>query len=268
MIGVSSKGIANFRALFFSDLHLESDEDPKALYFTSWIAREVNNFQEKSRPDLTHLFLMGDVFDMWVADHAYFQQKYARVIETLMKLKKKGVEIHYFEGNHDLYLKKFFSNQLGFSVHSSPIFYQLGDRNLRLEHGDQMDPSDSGYIFLRWLLRTPVLRLLALNLPGLAVKSIGEWASAKSRAYTSQKKTIDSNTAREVVRVHAEKIYGAREFDLMVCGHVHVPMDFFLSNGKSQVVNLGGWIASAVALEVTQEAIATFPIIISVTQPD
>ena len=45
---------------------------------------------------------LGDVFDMWLAHHRYFVDRYNRIIKQLVRLHDEGVGIHYFEGNHDV----------------------------------------------------------------------------------------------------------------------------------------------------------------------
>ena len=84
--------------------------------------------------------MLGDIFDLWVADHRYFIDAYSEIIDQIKRLQRAGIEIHYFEGNHDLHLKSFWQDELGLAVHNEPFYVQLGDTVVRLEHGDQMDP--------------------------------------------------------------------------------------------------------------------------------
>src|ERR1700733_14013025 len=136
--------MATVKAYFLSDLHISSIEEPK----THWLLDFFRAIQSKN--DMTHLFLLGDVFDLWVAGHKYFVERFQPVIDELRRLSVLGVEIHYFEGNHDLYLEHFFGRVCGFKIHRAPEYFTLGGLRLRAEHGDQMDPSDRGYKFLRW----------------------------------------------------------------------------------------------------------------------
>ena len=48
---------------------------------------------------------MVDVLDLRLADHRYFVDKHQSVIDEILRLKDEGVEIHYFEGNHDFHLR-------------------------------------------------------------------------------------------------------------------------------------------------------------------
>lgn len=220
----------SLRAAFVSDIHLTALDDPRAVLFLKWLrSLRAGNLHESAFEQegaITHLFLMGDIFDLWVADHKYFVDKFKDIVDELSRLRHEGVKIHYFEGNHDLDLEPFWENEMGFVIHDKPLLATLGPWRLRLEHGDQMDPEDKGYIFLRWFLRTGVMRFLGRHLPSFLVRRLGEWMSQKSRHYTSEIKTVSEMGAREKIRQHAELMAKQEFFDLLISGHLHVDDDY------------------------------------------
>ncbi len=223
---------------FVSDIHITSPESPRASQFTAFL------HTLSGKTNITRLFLLGDIFDLWVADHRYFVERYREIIDEIRRLMNEGVEVRYFEGNHDLHLRYYWANQLGVIVHDGPIYIRLGERTVRLEHGDQMDPDDNGYLFLRWFLRTGPIRLLLRNLPGSLVARIGDRASAKSRRYTSSAKAIGSTEAIAKIHTHARQAYAQKPFDLIISGHVHVRDDCRIATrtGAFRSVNLGSWL--------------------------
>ncbi len=229
------------RALFVSDIHISSTADPKYKLFSDFLDKCASL-------KLDHLFLVGDIFDLWVADQSYFVENYHRIVERLTLLQNQGTEIHYFEGNHDLDLKLYWQDQLGFDVHEAAAYFRLDGLQVRVEHGDQMDPDDRGYLLLRWFLRTPVLKALGRGLPGPAVKWIGSRASHASRDYTTQVKTATDDQAREKIRAHAKRAYGEKPFDLFVSGHVHVREDS--RQEKFRCINLGTWLKEPLVLDI------------------
>ncbi len=228
------------RAYFVSDLHIASPADPKAQLFLDFLKGL------STEADASHLFLLGDIFDLWLADHGYFIERYRPIVDEIVRLKQDGVDIHYFEGNHDLHLGRFWADELGLRVHDGPLHIELAGRRLRLEHGDQMDPDDRGYRFLRWFLRTPPLEFLIFHLPGKIVAMIGERASVVSRSYTSETKTITDDDAIAKIRAHAAKAYVERPFDIIISGHLHVRDDyeFETASGRARSVNLGTWLSA------------------------
>ncbi len=225
------------RALFVSDIHIHSPDDPKC----ALIVRVLDHCLQAQVADL---FLVGDIFDLWISDRPYFVEQYEPVIARLRHLQRQGVRVHYFEGNHDLDLKRFWQKQLGVKVHTEAADFAINNLKIRVEHGDQMDPGDRGYLFLRWLLRTPLLVFLQRHLPNWCVRWIGERASRTSRSYTSQVKVVSDDQVRARLRAHVEKI--APPPDLFVAGHVHVLDDTIV--GQVRAINLGTWLKDPMVL--------------------
>lgn len=243
-----SGSVQKVRALFVSDIHITSRHDPRAGLFLKFL-------QKISSEPLTHLFLVGDIFDLWIANRSHFVREYSEIISALKALRERGVEIHYFEGNHDLDLRIFWERELGFHVHDCAQYFRLGDSTVRVEHGDQMDPSDRGYLFLRWFLRTPLMVLAGRWLPDFVVGWLGRRMSAVSRTYTtSDAKSVSDEVAREKIRTHARRVYGSMPFDIFVSGHVHVVEDSMQEVGggrKFRCVNLGTWLKDSLVFEVS-----------------
>jgi UDP-2,3-diacylglucosamine hydrolase len=224
------------KAVFVSDIHLTGPDDPKTQVFARFLRRIRNE-------ETTHLFLVGDIFDLWVGPHEYFAQRFQPVVREIAELVRAGIEVHYFEGNHDLHLEKFWAEKIGAIVHAEDASFELAGRTVRVEHGDLINPDDRGYLFLRGFLRSKVMTFLAHNLPEKFVQMIGERASSASRDYTSTAKAKPLEDIRALIRQHAETQSHLSDFDLIVTGHVHVFDDFTFDVGGRPVrsVNLGSW---------------------------
>lgn len=233
------------RALFVSDIHIQSAADPNCRLFDRFLDRCLN-----IRPDV--LFLVGDIFDLWIADRKFFVEEYAQTIRRIRELRGSGVEVYYFEGNHDLDLKPFWHEQMGVKVFEEAAYFDLLGKTVRVEHGDQMDPEDKGYLFLRWLLRTPPLKEVGRKVPDVAVKYIGEKASKVSRDYTSNVKVISEADVKIKFVEHVERAFKDKPFDILVSGHVHVAQDVKLNPGGRDVraFNLGTWLKEPLVLDL------------------
>jgi UDP-2,3-diacylglucosamine hydrolase len=237
------------KAFFVSDIHLTQSDDERAQKFLGFL-RFLMTETEVNRIDKpTHLFLVGDIFDLWVGSHNYFRQKFEPIIDHIRKLVRKGVEVHFFEGNHDLYLSEFWQGEVGVTVHENAEIFVLGGLKVRVEHGDLINPDDRGYLFLRALLHSQVVSSLAKNLPSRIVAAIGERASRASRSYTSSisskgSKALPEEKIRSLIHAHAERVAAEVPFDLLISGHVHVRDDLILELSDARrirTVNLGSW---------------------------
>lgn len=196
------------------------------------------------RLQATHLFLVGDVFDLWIGAHRHFADAYRPLVDAVRALIVRGVEVHVFEGNHDLYLTEFWSRDVGCLVHRAAAVFALAGLEVRVEHGDLINPDDRGYLFLRRVLRFGAVECLARRLPEKIVGAIGRRASRASRTYTSSRsKRIEPDAIRAMIRAHAAREARAEPFDLLISGHVHVADDwtFEVDGRPCRSVNLGWW---------------------------
>lgn len=223
------------KTYFISDLHIRDVHEEKA----QKLLRFLFFLQQQDQP--IHLILGGDIFDLWLGGHKYFIQKFHPIIDSLKKLVNKKSTIDYFEGNHDFHLKAFWEKDMGVSVHTEADFFLFDKTIVRFEHGDEMDPEDLGYHFLRWVLRTSIVTFLIVHLPAGVVSKIGEWASHTSRKYTDRLR--DEERIRKILHTYSEKIFDERHFDLFVHGHVHLQDEFVFERHDKTVtsINLGSW---------------------------
>jgi UDP-2,3-diacylglucosamine hydrolase len=233
-------------ALFVSDIHIASAQDPKFDLFLRFL-----DHCRETQPK--HLFLVGDIFDLWISNRQYFIDTYADIIAKIRNLTSSGTTVHYFEGNHDLDLEVFWQKQLGVRVYSGPKYFMLSGRKVRVEHGDQMDPEDRGYRFLRWLLRTSALKAAGRGLPNALVRRIGERASRASRDYTSNIKVSNDDQAKAKILRHAREVHSVEPFDVLVTGHVHVVEDSEVEfeTARVRLLNLGTWLKEPMCFEIT-----------------
>jgi UDP-2,3-diacylglucosamine hydrolase len=224
-------------AWFISDIHIRDINDRRGFLFLKFLDRLLSDLP------VTHLFLLGDIFDMWIGPSHYFSSKFQPIVDRISELKKRGVVIDWIEGNHDMHLKNFWEKELGVSVYTESHTVQLNDIVFRLEHGDMINPFDEPYIRYRSLIRSPIIEQLAQIVPGRAINKIGTYFSRKSRHKSSEFAEHYPDQIREMVHNYAHKIAEFENFDFIITGHVHVRDEYtFLSkNKKVTSINLGSW---------------------------
>lgn len=232
---------------FVSDLHLRDREQEKYQIFLRFLKR-INTKDTKS------LFLLGDIFDLWVADHKCFIDTYKEITEEIKNLVLKGVDVYYFEGNHDLYLKRFWQETLGCKVYINELYVDIDGLVLRLEHGDLANPDDKAYLRYRAALRSTFLTWLAYKVPGKLVQDLGLKASTESRKTSYEKRNnIEGIIDTYVIKKHQEK-----PFDIFISGHFHVRFDKELMIGDKSVrnINLGWWDEEQRALVIDHQKLS------------
>ncbi len=229
---------------FLSDIHLKSLDDESSRLLLLFL----RNIWPKAPGDI---YLLGDIFDIWVSNHSLFIKKYAPLIDELKKVKLQGFKVVYFEGNHDLHLKKFWKQELGFEVYYDVGFFSIEGQIFRLEHGDLINQKDLDYLKLRRFLRTPTMIALGHWLPGRFWNMVGEkWSSTSRKATLAYQQQRNAEVVN-MIREHAKSEVLKRPFDCIVSGHMHVVDDFdFEANGKKiRSFNLGTWLDGAKILK-------------------
>ncbi len=224
--------VNNYKFQFVSDLHLGSVSEPNFLLFKKYLQSVVDN-------KVTHLFLLGDIFDLWVANQKYFINQYSEIIKEIRKIISSGIEVHYFEGNHDLHLKKFWQEELGCKVYVSPQRMTIHGVSLLLAHGDEIDLEDTSYIRLRKFLRSWPMKLLAHILPGFIVKKIGEYADRNSHGHYLRDNRDDDRIIK-LIRGYASDEIKKSPYHFCFTGHFHLRDEFNV--GEAKAVNLGSWL--------------------------
>ena len=59
------------------------------------------------------IYLMGDLFDVWIEYKRVVPKGFVRVLGKLAELADSGISIHFFVGNHDMWMKDYFETELG-----------------------------------------------------------------------------------------------------------------------------------------------------------
>ncbi|MEM0995682.1 MAG: UDP-2,3-diacylglucosamine diphosphatase [Bacteroidota bacterium] len=232
------------KVYFASDLHLGTPSRTGSLarerHFVRWL--------DLIRDDCRELYLLGDVFDFWFEYKRAVPKGYVRILGKLAELSDAGVKIHYFAGNHDLWLGDYFTEQLGADIYFAPIVRAYYGKTFLLAHGDGLGPGDQGYKFMKRIFRNPVAQWLFHRLhPNLGI-GLADFLSRWSRRKTGHKDAIDYGEKEFLIIYSREQLQAQPEIDYLVFGHRHLPRQIELETNKFYV-NLGDWISHFTYLE-------------------
>lgn len=92
------------------------------------------------KKDAQVLFLMGDLFDFWHEWQHVIPKGYVRLLGKLAELKDSGIELYFFVGNHDLWMKSYFEDELEVPVYFTKKYYEISGKHFLLAHGDGLRP--------------------------------------------------------------------------------------------------------------------------------
>lgn len=220
-----------------SDLHLG------AAGLLSSIDREkkVCAWLESIADEMTHLYLVGDIYDHWYEWGEVIPKGYHRWHGLLARLVDAGKTVTIHVGNHDLWQYSYHQDALGIKIHRQPQHVQHNGYDLLIAHGDGLGPGDSGYKWLKKLMTNPAAQWLLSRLhPNLTMKILRN-ASHTSREHGPEEAQW-LGADREWLAQYCNDVVRAHPFDYMVFGHRHLPIVHHLDNSTSTYVNLGDWL--------------------------
>lgn len=228
---------------FLSDFHLGAPN------YSASLAREkkILSFLDSIENRAAALFILGDMFDFWYEYKHVVPKNYVRLLGKLAAMVDKGIPIHFFVGNHDMWMKSYFEQELGIKVYFDTQYFNANQKDFYIAHGDGLGPGDKGYKFLKKVFRSPVCNWLFGKLhPDWGI-SLAGYFSRKSRAKTGSADAVWLGEDREWLVVHSKEVLKERHFDYFIYGHRHYPMQLEITspNGAvSQYINLGDWITN------------------------
>ena len=128
------------RSYFVSDIHLSNKN--KAL------SDAFINFLNEIKESCSQLFILGDLFEIWIGDDD--DSEYINTIKSeLLKFTKNGPDTFFMHGNRDFLIGEQFSKETGIKILSDPHQIQINTKKVLLSHGDALCIDDVDYINFR-----------------------------------------------------------------------------------------------------------------------
>lgn len=234
---------------FLSDFHLGA---PNA---TASLQREkkIVQFLDEIKHQTAALFIAGDLFDFWYEYKKVVPRGYVRLLGKLAEFTDGGIPVHFFVGNHDMWMNDYLQTELGIPVYFEPKEFTLGGKLFYIGHGDGLGPGDEGYKALKKVFRNPGCQALFGLVPPRIGIGVADYFSRKSRAKTGGMEEAWLGEEKEWLITYCKGLLTQKHYHFMLFGHRHLPIDFNLTpgpsstklereEGQSRYINLGDWI--------------------------
>lgn len=208
---------------FVSDVHLGLDvKDPAAR------ERRFVDFLKGLPQETSALYMLGDIWDFWYEYRDVVPRGYVRVFAALQELMDRGVNVYFFQGNHDVWTYGYFE-ELGMKRLEQPTLVEIGGKNFCLGHGDGLGPVPFGYRFLRGVFHNKVLQFLfSLLHPWIAFGFGNGWSRGNRLAH--DKAYVFAGKDEPLYRF-AENYCKEHEVDYFIFGHYHADVCIDMPSG-------------------------------------
>jgi len=229
--------LSSKKIYYLSDFHLGAPNAAASLVRE----RQIIKFLDEIKNEASEIFIVGDLFDFWYEYKNVVPKGYVRILGKIAELTDAGIPIHFFVGNHDMWMTDYFQKELNVKVYHQPESFEYNGKKFLIGHGDGLGPSDHGYKFIKKLFRNKACRWLFGMLPPYVGMGAANYFSRKSRAQTGQTNEVFLGEDKEWLILYCREILEKQHFDFFIFGHRHLPIDFKLKE-HSRYINLGDWI--------------------------
>ena len=227
----------NKKIYFASDQHLGAPTPeaslPREKKFVAWL--------DTIKEDAGTIFLLGDLFDFWFEYKTVVPKGFVRVLGKLAELKDAGIDIYFFVGNHDLWMRDYFQKELNIPVFHKPQEFDINGKIFLIGHGDGLGPNDHGYKRMKKVFTFPFFKWLFRWLhPDIGVR-LGHYFSVKNKLISGDVDARFLGEENEWLAQYCRRKLTEKHYDFFVFGHRHLPLEIELNN-NSTYINLGDWI--------------------------
>ena len=227
----------NKKIYFLSDFHLGAPDHATSLVREKRIVK----FLDKIKSDAAQIFIAGDLFDFWFEYKKVVPKGFVRILGKLAEITDSGIVIHFFVGNHDMWMGGYFEKELGVKVYHHPTEFELNGKNFFVGHGDGLGPGDHRYKFIKKVFRNKFARWVFGAMHPYSGIGLANYFSRKSWATTGLIDEQFLGEEKEWLIIFSRQILKKKHVDYFIFGHRHLPLDFKLNN-QSRYINLGDWL--------------------------
>lgn len=222
---------------FASDFHL----GVKGKRSSAERERQIVRWLDFVSKDAEAIYLVGDAFDFWFEYKTVIPKGYVRLFGKLAELRDGGLPIYYFTGNHDMWMFRYFEEELGIPTYRQPIVREIHGKTFFIGHGDGLGPGDHGYKFIKKVFANPACQWLFARLhPNFGI-GLANFFSGKSRSLYPEAPGFLGEEEEWLV-AYANRKLDINPADYYIFGHRHLPIHHVLKNGTSHYINLGEWL--------------------------
>ena len=227
----------NKKIYFLSDFHLGAPNHASSLLRE----KRIVAFLDKIKNDAAQIFIVGDLFDFWYEYKKVVPKGFVRILGKLAELTDNGIVIHFFVGNHDMWMNGYFEKELNIKVYHHPEAIELNGKKFFIGHGDGLGPGDHRYKFMKKVFRNKISQSLFGFLHPWFGIGLADYFSRKSRAATGKEDEQFLGEDKEWLIIFSREMLKTKYYDYFIFGHRHLPIDFKLSDA-THYINLGDWI--------------------------
>lgn len=230
-------------AVVVADAHLDgfNQELDRFLLFLSTL----------SRRSIHTLYILGDLFTLWLGSPKLRLPYQQPVLEALHTLRAQGLEIKYVEGNRDYFLAPHYLDAPFVEVASEYTHEVIGARSFYFSHGDLVNVRDTQYRRWREISRNRIIYAGFNCLPRVVAVRLARYLEQTFRGTNQQHK---STFPADLCETYARNVFRTG-YDVIILGHFHEArqQEFLLENRRTYLYILPAWKDTPTYLQISEQ---------------
>lgn len=223
---------------FASDVHLGAptirDHRTHEKRFVAWL--------DEIKHDAAAIYLMGDIFDFWFEYKTVVPKGFTRFLGKLSEITDSGIPVHFFTGNHDVWVFDYLPKECGVTLHTEPLITEMEGKRFFLHHGDGLGSYDRKYNLLKSLFTNKLAQWCFSWLhPTIGTFIATKWSGQSRKSNVEKHGDNFYGADREFSILYAQEYLKTNKIDFFIFGHRHIALDYQLDN-NSRLILLGDWI--------------------------
>ncbi len=224
---------------FASDAHLGArfHQDSRA------VERRLVRWLDSIKEDALEIWFLGDMFDYWYEYKYVVPKGFTRFLGKLAELSDKGVKIHIFIGNHDVWMFDYLPEEIGAVIHREPLTIDLLGKRFFLAHGDEVDYRSKAFRLIRCIFRNRFCQILysAIHPRWTFGFALGWSLSSRKKGLQKREETTYQGESSEYLVQFAKRYLQTHpDINFFIFGHRHIMLDLML-NRNSRLLIAGDW---------------------------
>jgi UDP-2,3-diacylglucosamine hydrolase len=187
------------------------------------------------------LYLLGDIFDFWFEYKKVIPRGFTRFLGKIAEMYDNGTEVHFFIGNHDIWMFDYLPQETGAIIHRQAFTTEIYGKQFFLAHGDGLGDDSRSFKLIRSIFHNRACQYLFAHFPPNWGIGFAHWWSRHNREkdllspapYFGEDKEHLALYAKEYIKEHPD-------IDYLIFGHRHILLDLML-NRKTRMMIIGDW---------------------------
>jgi len=227
------------KIFFASDAHLGARFHSDPIELEKKLVRWLDSIKEEA----SAVWFLGDMFDYWYEYKYVVPKGFTRFLGKVAELSDSGIEIHFFIGNHDIWMFDYLPKEVGAIIHREPITIDLLGKRFFLAHGDEVDFRSRSFRFIRALFRNKLCQWLYAGIhPRWTFGFAHAWSlgSRKKGLEKQMEKEYQGEAAEYLILFAKDYLKSHPDINFFIFGHRHILLDLLLSR-TSRLLIAGDW---------------------------